>query len=102
RRADRADLAIRERAQQLGLEVGRQLADLVEKQRAAVGGDEQPIRGARGAGERARDVTEQLALRQLGRDRGTVDRDERATAARAAVDLLGDELLADAGLAEHE
>ena len=36
-RADRIDLALLQRAQQLDLRVERQFADLVEKQRAAVG-----------------------------------------------------------------
>ena len=37
RRADAADLALLERAQQLRLQIDRQLAELVEEQRAAVG-----------------------------------------------------------------
>ena len=36
RAADAADLALLERAQQLGLQLERQLADLVEEERAAV------------------------------------------------------------------
>ena len=47
RRADSQHLAVLEHAQQLGLEVGTRLADLVEKQRAA--------RSALEASERARE-----------------------------------------------
>jgi hypothetical protein len=56
-----------------------------------------------GARERALLVAEQLALDQLGADRGAVHRDERAVAARAAlVQRLRDQLLARAALAAHE
>ena len=58
-----ADLALLQHAQQLGLQLERQLADLVEEQRAAVGLLEQAARArAVGAGERAAHVAEQLAL----------------------------------------
>ena len=43
RAADAADLALLERAQQLRLEIERQLAELVEEQRAAVGLLEQAL-----------------------------------------------------------
>ena len=42
RRADRAYRALLQDAQQLDLECQRHVADLVEKQRAAIGGLEQP------------------------------------------------------------
>ena len=65
--ADRQHLALLQRAQQLGLQLGRQVADLVEEQRAAIGGAEQPRLRLVGAGERALDVSEELALDQLSR-----------------------------------
>ena len=62
--ADAADLALLQHAQQLRLQRERQLADLVEKQRAAVGFLEQPGLVAHRIGERAAHVTEQLGLEQ--------------------------------------
>ena len=78
--ADRAHRALLQRAQQLGLELQRQLADLVEEERAALGLAEQA--GARGlrVGERAADVAEELAVEEVLGQRGAVDRDERALA----------------------
>ena len=84
RLADAADLA-RSRATRssFGCSVERQLADLVEEERAAVGALERARRVAIGAGERAAHVAEQLALEQARRDRAAVDDDERLVA-RAA------------------
>jgi len=76
-----------------------QLADLVQEQRSAVGLGEgaAPIRD--GAGERAAHVAEQRRF-DRSRDGAAVEHDERPVAARAvAVDLLGEQLLAGAGLA---
>ena len=70
-------------AQQLRLQVQRQLADLVEHQRAARRLLEPAGPPRRRAGERAALVTEQLALRQLARQRAAVDGDERAARVRA-------------------
>ena len=53
-----------EHPQQLGLEVERQVADLVEEDRPAVGQLERPDFRGDGAGERALLMTEQLALDQ--------------------------------------
>ena len=76
--ADPPDLAVLEHAQQLGLGARRQLADLVEEQRAAVRLLEQP--GALGdrAGERAAGVAEQLRLDQLVGERRAVEGAEPA------------------------
>ena len=57
-----------ERAEQLGLHVLLQLADLVEEQRAAVGELELAELLAHGAGERALLVAEQRRLHQVGGD----------------------------------
>src|SRR5207302_238774 len=98
--ADALDLAALERAQQLGLEVDRELADLVEKQRAARRRLERTLARDHRAGERALVVTEQLALEELRRDRAAVDHDERAVLALALdVHGLGRDLLAGPGLA---
>ena len=98
--ADRLDDLLLQRAQDLGLRLQAHVADLVEKQRAAVGELElaAPIRG--GAGERPLDVAEQLALDQLFRNRGAVHLDERpGPPAAHRVNAPGDELLAGAVLA---
>ena len=76
--ADALDLALLDRAQQLGLQVELQIADLVEEQRAAVGQLELADALLQRAGERALLVAEQRALDQLARNRRHVDGDERA------------------------
>src|SRR5262249_29003265 len=102
-RADRADLAPLEGAQELRLQIERQLADLVEEERPAVGLGEEPLAIAHRARERAADVAEQLALDEPGRDRAAVDGHERAARApRAHVDRAREHLLADAALAFEE
>src|SRR5580704_9896408 len=60
RRADSQHLAVLEHAQQLGLEVGTRLADLVEKQRAARGAFETSEALANCAGERSFLMAEEL------------------------------------------
>ena len=89
-----------EHAQQLGLQRRVHLADLVEEERAAVGGLEAADARARGAGEGALLVAEELALEQVLGDRGAVDDDEGLVARGAEiVDRARDELLAGAALA---
>ena len=82
-RTDAVDFAELQHAQQLRLHRQRQLADLVEEQRAAVGQLEQARLVVGGAGERAAHVAEQLALEQRLDDRRAVDRHEPAIAARS-------------------
>ena len=60
-----------------GLHRQRQLADLVEQQRAAVGCIETTRTIGSGAREGAFDVAEQLAFQQLGRNGGSVERNKR-------------------------
>jgi hypothetical protein len=57
---------------------------------------------ARGAGEGALFVAEQLALEQRRRQRRAVDAGQRPRPRRQVVQRLGEHLLADAGLAEDE
>ena len=66
--ADALQLAVLQDAQQLGLRRFVQVADFVEKDRAAVGQLEPAAPQRRRAGERALLVAEQLALDQLGRE----------------------------------
>ena len=67
--AHRAHLPRLERAEELRLEIARELADLVEEQRAAVRLLEQALPAVLGVGERPLGVAEQLALEQRLGDR---------------------------------
>jgi hypothetical protein len=60
-------LAFLNGAEELGLQLERDLADLVEKERAAVGRLEPAYPIPEGAGERALHVAEELALEQVCR-----------------------------------
>src|SRR5262245_11547320 len=97
--ADGLDRALLERAEQLHLRGQRQLADLVQKQRAAMGLDELagvPLGRAR---EGALLVAEQDRLDEIVGDRAAIDRDERlCLALAAAMDGAREHLLADAGV----
>jgi hypothetical protein len=64
RSAQALDLALLQSAQQLGLQVERQLAHLVEKERALVGQLQTADLARNGAGERALLVAEELAFEQ--------------------------------------
>ena len=103
RRAETADLAGLDGAQELGLDVEWELADLVAEERATVCGFEHAHRGFAGAGECALLVAEDLIFEELLGDRGAVEHDERTVAARRAlVDGVGDAFLARAGFALDE
>ena len=100
RGADRQDLLGLDGAQQLDLQAERQVADLVEEDRAAPGALEQPFLVADGAGERAAQVAEELALEQVLGDGAAVDRQEdRVAPVAEVVDGARHDLLADAALA---
>src|SRR4029077_6143707 len=94
--------AVLENPQQVRLEFHLHLRELVEEQRARVRALEEAEVAANGACEAAFLVAEQLAARELARYGAAVHGDELAGAAAHAVDRLRDELLAGAGLAEHE
>ena len=101
--ADAPDLPLLERPQELDLHARRDLADLVQQQRPAVGRLEQarPVLGR--AGEGAARVSEELALEQRLGDGAAVDRDEGPGRARGLlVDEPRDPLLARAALAGDE
>src|SRR5439155_12540736 len=65
RPSDPADLLVLQHAQELGLQAERQVADLVEEQRAAVRHLEQPGLGGMGVRKGAALVTEQLGLDEV-------------------------------------
>ena len=93
------DLAFLERAQQLGLQIERHLADLVQKQRALVRQFQTAHLARDSAGECALLVAEQLAFQQAGRNGGAVELDKRPVAPRAQpVDGARQQLLAGARL----
>jgi hypothetical protein len=100
RAADAIDGAFLQEAQQVGLHVQRQVADLVEEQRAVVRAFDQAAPLPVGTGERALLVTEQLGLDQRGRNRAAIDDHEgRFGARRCTVDGLRHQLLAGAAFA---
>ena len=99
----RSNSRLLQRAQELDLHLDRDLADLVEEQRAAVGELEAARLGADRAGEGALLVAEQLGLHQRLGDGGAVDLDERPVLrGELLVQRLGDQLLAGARLAGDE
>ena len=101
--ADAPDLTGLEDPQQTRLHVERQLADLVEEERALVRLLEEAAPRARRTGEGALLVPEELTLDEGRRHAASVDRDEGlAASGPALVERPGDELLADARLAGDE
>src|SRR5207249_12107275 len=79
--ADAGEIAVLEHVEELGLEGGVQVADLVEEDRAVMGRLEFPDLELVGPGERAPLVAKQLALQQLARDGRAVHLDEGTRAA---------------------
>ena len=90
--------------QELGLHGQRHLADLVQKQGAALGCGQQPLLApAHLAGEGALGVAEKLRLQQVFRYGAAVHRHEGAVAATAVgVDVVGHHVLAGAGFSGDE
>src|SRR5262249_38653676 len=86
-----------EQLEQLGLRAGSELADLVEEQRATLGGLDLALdRAARDRRVAAGVGAEQLVLEQCLGDGGAVDLDKRAAPpARREVDRVGEQRLAD-------
>ncbi len=102
-RADAAERRRVEDAEQLDLRRQADLADFVEKDRAAVRDFEQARFGAVGAGKGAPLVSEQLTLQQAFLQSPAVDDDERALTPRTArVQELGDHFLSRPGLANDQ
>ena len=75
--ADRHEHALLQDAQELHLERGRHVADLVHEEGAAVGDREEAGLVGDRAGERAAAVTEELALEEVVVEGAAVGRDER-------------------------
>ncbi len=100
--ADRQHHPLGEHAKQRGLGGQRELAHLVQEERAAVRRAHQARRVVVGAREGALLVAEELGLEQGRSDGGAVDGHQRALAARAGVQGVGGELLAGARFAGHQ
>src|SRR5437870_2643428 len=101
--AETLELVFLQHAQELRLQLERDLAHLVQEERATVSQLEpsDPLRDR--AGERPPLVPEQLALEQARRDGGTVHLDEGPVAAPARIaDGAGNQFLSRAGLAQEE
>jgi hypothetical protein len=77
--------AVLEHTQQLRLQVERQLADLVEEERALAGILEVPGLRLGGSGECAARIAEERGFHQRGRYRRAVEREERMARARTQV-----------------
>ena len=90
-------------AQEHDLGLGREFADLVEEERAAVGQLEATLASLQRSREGALLVAEELRRDERRRDRGAIHGDERpGRAGGSLVDRPGDELLARAGLPGDE
>ena len=83
RRADRSHRTVLQHAQQFGLERERHVANLIEKQAAAVGRLKQALLRCGCPGERAFGITEKLALQQLLGNGRAVDGQERLAGSTA-------------------
>src|SRR5690606_30623967 len=81
--AEAANALLLEGAEQLALQLERQVADLVEEQRPAVGDLEEAGFGAAGVGERSALVAEELGLQEVRGDRSAVDVHEGPRGSRA-------------------
>ena len=103
RTAHAVEAALLQHAQQVHLQLGRDVADLVEENRAAVGHLELAALLLAGAGEGAFFVAEQLAFEQRLGQRRAGDRHERLLRAVAGiVDGARDQLLAGAAFALNQ
>src|SRR5262249_24795471 len=97
------ELLLLQDAEQLGLQLQRDVADFVQEERSLVGQLETTSLRADGAGEGALLVTEQLTLQQTGGDGRAVELDERASLPRAQfVQGPRDQFLARARFAANE
>src|SRR4030095_14087895 len=103
RSAQTLEFPLLQHSQDLRLRDQREVGDLVEEERAAVGQLEAAFLAPGGARERALLVPEQLGLEQRFRERRAVDRHEGAGAPTGTlVDRARDQLLARAALALDE
>ncbi len=89
--------------QQFGLQFGRHLADLVQKQRAPVREFELPCLALLGAGKGTALIAKEGGFEQVFGDRGTVDRNKGpARALRVRMDITGEHFFARARLTAQQ
>ena len=101
--AEAFELLLLQNAEKFRLEFERNVADLVEKERAVIGELEAADFLIDRAGKSAAFVAEEFGFEQATGNRGAIDFDEGALFARAEiVNGAGDDLLAGAGFAEDE
>ena len=90
-------------SEQLGLDIGRNFADLVQEERPAAGLLEETGVRTHGTGERTAIVSEQLALEDSRCECCAVDRHEGGVRARAeAMEIARQDFLADTAVAGDE
>ncbi len=100
---DPANRSFLQEAQQSRLQIEREVADLVEKQRSTGGALDESALALCGTGERAALVAEELRLDEIRRQRCAVDCNERAVAPLAVVvNRARGELLARPGFAHQQ
>src|SRR5262245_36549331 len=103
RAAEPLDHPLLQHAQQLHLDLRRELADLVEEERRMIGQLEATDLTGDGPRVRAALVPEELAFDERGWNRGAADANHLPSLTLAQVmDRLGEHFLADAGLAEQQ
>ena len=101
--AQARELLILQHVQEFGLQKRRHFADFVEQNRSAIAQLELAGFGMGCAGERTLLVAEQLALKQVGRNRGAIHLEEYAMGARRKlVDQASEDFFAGAALAEQQ
>src|ERR1700733_14456330 len=97
--ADTGDLPFLQYAEQLGLKVDIELADLIQEEGALVGLFEFSEPAGDGAGEGPLLMTEELAFNEVLWDGSDIDRDKRQLmTVRVIMDRLGDHFFTGAGL----
>ena len=101
-RTDAHHLALLQHPQQLNLHGQRQVADFIQKQRAAMGGLEPAFAPAHRTGKRTGLMTEQFAFREVIADGAAIDREKRTGAAAQLMNVPRHQFLAGAGLTADE
>src|SRR5579883_1217226 len=97
------DFALLQHAQQFGLQLERQIADLIQKNRTAVGLLKTPHPSLMGIGERSLDVTEEFIFQQRSRNAAAVHRDHgQLSTGRKEMNRPGNALFTRAGLAGYQ
>jgi hypothetical protein len=102
RAAERHHLFFLQHSQQQGLSGGRQVAELVQQERAPIGAANEAELVTRRAGECALRVPEQLTFDEAGRERAAIDSHEGAGPSGSVMDRSRQPLLARARGAQEQ